>query len=833
MSARTFILIIFTMLLISSHLTAGTIRGTVTDGATGDPLAGANIRIEGGVIGVFADPDGHYILANVPVGVYQISASYIGYVVHKTEVRITSGEDQITRDFGLEATVLPGQNVIITANRAEEGRSPVAFSNLNRQDLETAYWGQDVPMLLAETPNLFSYSESGNGIGYSHLQIRGFNQQRVNVMINNIPLNDPEEHVVYWVDMPDFGESIEDIQVQRGAGNAMYGLSGVGGSVNIQTDHLSGDQGLSLTAGYGDFNTRKYSVNFRSGLIDNTYSVYGRYSKVLSDGYRDRSDLDAWAYFIGAARFDRNMTTKINVYSGPFTLNAAWYAASEEELEVNHQANPSHFHPDVPTTDNFNQPHYEFHHEWCVSPQVTMNNTLFYIHGRGYYEYFDAGQDLVEHGYDYYTVGVDSVVTRFNIVRQKWVDKDQYGWISRVDLSHAGNKGRLSIGGEFNTFGSDHWGMVDWASNLPPNADPHLKYYDYDGAKWWATAFVHENYAVNPRLRFLGELQLQYKNRTMEQKPAGNFAGAELNYYEVDYTFFNPKLGLNFNPTEQFNLYGNFSIGNREPTDADLFDTWQGADDFGIDPLFAESDTIFHPDGSVKYVAWDDPLTEPETVYNYELGVGYATERLNFKTNFYFMDFRNEIVPLGRVREDGTPIRGNAGQTVHQGVEFSLRADPGYNLILSGSLSLSQNEYQDFTQHNWDGTTTALDGNPIALFPSIIGQARITHKLPLKGLDLTTSLQFQHVGQQYLDNTHNEDRTIDPYSVVNAVWSMELKALPFFRGVTLKLWLNNLFDEEYETSGYFDEWATYDGLSGNFYFPAAGRNVYFSTTVSF
>ena len=833
---RLIFFIIFTFFPIFAY--GVTIEGEVRDIGSGDLLIGANVQLEEISVGAHSDSRGTYRLIDIPDGQYTIHVSYIGYETRKESIRVDADESPVLQvNFEMKPSVLPGRELVITGNRATEGKTPIAFSNMDRQKIRDANQGQDIPMLISETPNMLSYSESGSGIGYSHLKIRGFNQQRVNVMINNIPLNDPEDHQVYWVDLLDFAESVQDIQVQRGVGNAMYGLTGFGGSVNILTENFSDAKGISMTAGYGDFDTRKYTVHFRSGLIENRYAIYGRYSRALSEGFRENSDIDGWAYFIGAARYDQNMTTKINIYGGPFTLNAAWDATSEEELERNRRANPSHGHPNVLTTDNFNQPHYEMHHEWHLSDRATLNNTLFYILGQGYYESYKSDEDLVDYGYNYYEDDGEWI-EETDLTRQKWVKKYQIGWIPRLNLSHSGNRGKLSLGGEFNTFASEHWGEVKWMSHLPPDASPNKRYYDYDGKKQWATLYVHENFSVTPNLMLLSELQLQRKSRTMEQKPAGNFFGKYLNYYVVDYTFLNPKLGLNYNPTEQITLFGNFSMGHREPTDADLFDTWDGADDFGVNPLFAESDTIYHGDGSIKYVEWDDPLTVNETVYDFEFGAGYGDDLRRIKLNLYRMSFKNEIVPMGALREDGSPIRGNADKTLHQGIEISGYFEPNDHFSLDGNISLSQNEFKEFIQYDW-GAEIDREGNSIALFPSLIGNLKAAAKYSVsKSEVLNLSALIRHVGKQYLDNTNNEERTVDPYTILGFSAVLRTDRFSKFGSLTFKLWVNNLFDEEYETSGYYDPYHGYDEASGSYigsayYFPAPGRNFYGSVTIDF
>ncbi len=847
----TFAVFLFIAHCPLSIVHCATVSGTVSDAVSGAIIPGVNVLVEGLNRGAVSNAAGQFEIADILDGQYTISASHLGYGVGKQRVSVSQSA---VLTLQLTPTILPGQEVIITGTRAD-GRTPMAFANLHHERIAAANQGQDIPMLLQETPNLLSYSESGNGIGYSYLKIRGFGQQRVNVMINNVPLNDPEDHQVYWVDLPDVAESVQDIQVQRGVGG-MVGLSGFGGSVNVVTDNLTGAQGVSLTTGFGSYGTRKYTAQFRSGLINNTYAVYGRYSKVLTDGYRERSGLDAWAYFIGAARFDANMTTRVNIFSGPFHLDAAWDAVAEADLKLNHRANPTHYHANVPTTDNFNQPQYQLQHEWRLRDGLTLSNTLFYVHGEGYYETFKTGADLVAHGYDYYPGGTGQTISEFDIVRQKWVDKDQIGWLPRLDVRHSAGRGQLAIGGELSDFWSSHWGEVKWASNLPPDAQPNLRYYDYDGKKWWATVYAHENYALTPSVRLMAELQLQYKKRTMEQKSAGNFSGAELNYYVVDYTFFNPKLGVNYEISSGLSAFGNFSVGQREPTDADMFDQWQGADDFGVDPLFAKSKNVYKADGSIRYVEWSDPLTQHETVYDYELGLSVAQISnlwsWNAKLNLYRMDFRNELVPYGQVVEEGRAVRGNADKTLHQGLELStaIKINPkgfvsqplGFDddqrknpkgqkarplgLELSGNIAFSQNEFVDFTAYSWDGQPQRLDGQTIALFPSALANLRATANWTLAAVgNVSLSAQYQYAGQQYLDNTEDETRTVDPYGVLNLNASLKVNRL---RDLTFRVWLNNALDKEYETSGYYDDWA-----GSNYYYPAAGRNGYGSVTVGF
>ena len=285
-----------------------------------------------------------------------------------------------------------------TAGRAVERRTPVAFADMDRGTVEKLHWAQDVPMLLAEMPNVYSYSDAGNGIGYSYLKIRGFDQRRVGVMVNGIPLNDPEDHQVYWVDLPDLASSLEDVQVQRGVSNSLYGTSAFGGSVNLVTSTLARQGGISTTAGAGSYGTRKFSVVMNSGVVDNAFSVHGRFSKVISDGYRERSGVDQWAYFLAAERYGEQISTRLNVYGGPEVAHQAWFPVHEDILKVNRKLNPGSQEYEN-TIDSFNQPHYELIHEWSVRPELRLSNTLFYVQGEGYYEGLKKERELRDFGF--------------------------------------------------------------------------------------------------------------------------------------------------------------------------------------------------------------------------------------------------------------------------------------------------------------------------------------------------------------------------------------------------------------------------------------------------
>jgi iron complex outermembrane receptor protein len=326
----------------------------------------------------------------------------------------------------------------------------------------------------------------------------------------------------------------------------------------------------------------------------------------------------------------------------------------------------------------------------------------------------------------------------------------------------------------------------------------------------------------------MANLYFQHINYKFEQHEAGNFEGAFLNSYEVDYDFFNPRFGINYNLNDNLNFYGNVSFAQREPADDELYNLWKGPDDLGVTPQFNESEIVTDENGDTIRVEWSEPLVKEEKLTNYELGAAYDSGVLSLKLNFFWMDFKDEIVAYDELDDDWCNIRGNAEKTVHRGLEFSGKTLLPYNFILSGSVSYNDNYFEKFNPFTSIGDYD-YDGNKIAGFPDILANAKLSYKIQ----PLLISTQIQHVGEQYLDNTENEDRTIDPFQVVNAFVIYKLTKLFGKSDIELNFRVNNLLDKEYETAGYYDPWGGPDWSGANYYFPAAGRNFVAGVRVGF
>ena len=608
-----------------------------------------------------------------------------------------------------------GADVIVTASRYGNDVH-LNQTNVTAEDLKFREPDLPMPMLLQDLPGVFSYTDAGSNLGYTYVKIRGFDQRRVGVLINGIPFNDPEDHNLWWVNMPDLAASTEDIQVQRGVSNSAGGLTAMGGTINIVTKRLAAQEQGRVSLSAGSYGFQRQMVSYQTGELKGGFRSSLRLSRQSSDGYRQRTGVEQWGVFWSGEHQSERSTTRINIFTGHEITHHGWNASPESELQQDRTHNPETYHNAV---DDFQQPHYELHNDLYLSDKWTLKNSVYYVQGEGFYENFKEGKDAEDFALDK-LLGLDPDA-EVDLIRRKYVRKDQVGWVPRMIFEH-GN-GRFAIGGDTYTFHSNHWGNVMNVAGYTPAdfMDPQFKYHEYVGDKKAYSMYANERYELSGGLTLMGDLQFQHKQYDFLQREVGNFTGDLRNGYSVDYDFFNPKGGVHWQAGRvgggDLAMFGSVGVNHREPTDNELFDTWDGADDLGTNPLFNQSGQIMKSDGTVDYVQWWDPKVTEEKVVDYELGVSWAGDFLSFTLGGYWMDFTNEIVPYGGVNEDGYGIRGNAAKTIHRGFELGLRARLDSHTSLAVAASRSWDKYDEFDFYDWDGSYSDFSGNPIALFP--------------------------------------------------------------------------------------------------------------------
>jgi len=756
------------------------------------------------------------------------------------------------------------ETIDVDALKGIERSTPVTFENIDKKEIEEKYWMQDLPMFLNGNTSINSYSESGASIGYSYMSIRGFDQRRISILINGIPQNDPEDHQVYWVDIADLTASAEEIQIQRGIGTALYGSSSIGGVVNVRTIDMFKNKFMNLSAGLGTYNSQRYSLEYSSGIVQDGLGFYGKLTNIYTDGYRDQSWSKSWSYFLSAGKLiSKNSILKLNFYGSPVQNHMAYlgvdyaYLNGEVTGDIYNDRKYNYLtYPDE--TDNYFQPHYELVYNIEPSKNLYISNTLSYIRGDGYFnslfpvsygydfDYFRLNPFYVsdtttfnssyykrnDDGTFYYEKGKGYEIVRSDMVTKLTVNNNTYGWFPKVQIRHNQEKGTLVLGGEVRYHESEHYGNIIFGEALPQGTPPDYQYYYYNGGKNTYSIYANEIYSVNSKLNAMVGLQYvyhKYKISNDEYKPYN---------FDVDYNFFTPRFGLNYNFNDEVSMYGNFSIAKREPRLKDIYN--------GEDPYSTPNFRIVNAAEGI----YEDPLVQPEVMYDYELGFGYTSKKFKGSLNLYLMDFDNEIVNNGQLDNVGQPISGNAGKSIHEGIEAGIVLNPFEQKVLrdfslSGNLNLSSNYFTDFTEIDGvDSSGNIIYGNDysdnqILLTPNFIGNLQLNYS---NNIGVNAYITLQSVGEQYLDNSENErknpeaknepgyfDKVIEPYTVFNAGLSFNIASMvkqKLFKGLELNFKFNNIFDVLYETTGNISYGVPY-------WIPAATSNFYGELKIGF
>ncbi|MFN0157478.1 MAG: TonB-dependent receptor [Bacteroidota bacterium] len=788
---------------LSFAQTPAFIAGKVREAATSNLLPGANVTVIGTQLGAFSDATGEFRIDGVLPGAYEIRVSFVGYAARTKRVDVTT--EGVSIDFTLEPTMITGQPITVSGTRGRERETPVTFSTLSRTDIRDQYTTQDIPVLLSELPSTTYYSDAGNGIGYTYLNIRGFDARRIAVMVNGIPQNDPEDHNVYWLDIPDIAGSLEDIQVQRGAGSAFYGSPAIGGSVNLVTSSFGRKRELSLSAGVGSFNTRKYSASFSSGLIENRYALHGRLSKILSSGYRDRSWVDFNSYFFGAIRYDESMTTQVNFYGGPISDHLAYYGIPKLDVKdkSKRRTNPILREEEM---ENFSQPHYELLHEWRLTPTLTLNNTAFIILGDGFFDYDGTWAPFsyyrLTQGNGFSIVGDPDTLYFGSALIRATVKNKQFGWLPRITLKH--DDGEFIAGAEVRFHRSLHWGRLQRVDMSPVSIPEDYRYYEYKGAKDIISFYAHELYSLQPDLNLMVNLQYVFNCYRLHDEKFLN------TNFAVPYHFLNPRIGINYNLDEKWNTYLSLAYTSREPRLKNLYDAAEASTPASWGAIVPQ----FAVDANGQF-SFDQPLVKPERLLDIEFGGGFSAPEVSTTANVYWMEFTNEIVKSGQVDRFGQPITGNASRTRHIGIELTGTYKPAPSLELRGNATFSRNSFVRHTDFSSD-SPLSLNNNPIAGFPDVLANLRVTYRYE----NVAVSLAGRFVGKQYTDNFKNETNTVDAYFVSDGWIAYTMEDLFDDVNIEAKLQVNNLSDRLYAAYGEGDQ-----------FFVGAERNMFFNLSI--
>lgn len=785
---------------------AAPIDGTVVD-REGRPLAYVSVITDQPGLGTMTDSTGRYHFD--PRGrATRVTFSIVGYQPRQYSI------ENLPDPIVLEQTFLKGEGINVRADRAVRGLSPIAFENVTSKEIKEELTATEFPLLLESTPNLLAYTDGGASLGYSYFKIRGFDDQRIATYINGVPLNDPEDHFTYFVDIPDFGANVSDVQVQRGVGNSLYGDPSFGGTVNIVSTLFDKQRQVRLLTGYGEFThdgefvgrqITKQSVEYASGLVDGRWAFYGRFSKQKSSGYRNQAWYHGWSYYLSAGRLDANMMTELHLYGGPINSHLAYRGLTKEEIAVNRYA-AYEGQRYANATDNFNQPHYQLHNTYFLNDKVTLRNSIYYVRGKGFYE-----QRRLDATYADYNLTGLSDSSSGDVVRRQWVFKNQIGWNPRVDIAFA--NGIHSVGGSVYYFDSNHWGEVISADYLKGLIDPTHRYYEYDGEKVVASLFGQEQRSFyDKRLTLTATLQMRYSDYKFDQTRMGAFKGY---HYELDYFFLSPRIGLSYRYRPELNFYTSFGISSRAPNDYNIYDAsdpekFPQLDITSIDTTTIPGDTLY---------TFGDAQVKPERVYDWELGGEYAAERFCFGINLFLMRYDNENIFEGDYDQQGRPITINLERSTHAGIELSGSAAPIDSLTLSGNFSYNHNRIDRFEAYGFDFADKTVPG-----FPDYIGSITAGYRYGRGDF----RVQSRFIGKQQIDPANSEALIIDPVVTASASLDYDIVNALSLGTIQLSVHVDNLFDKKYIASGYGGNWNDGTSVPASWaeYFVAPERSFY-------
>ena len=791
------------------------ITGKVTDNNQ-KPLPGATIKVRNQKTAVLSDGEGNFTLSNLNAGKYVIAVSYLGY--KSTEKTIELKENQ-TENFVLIPQAFLADEVVVRATRANE-KSATTYKNVTKAEIQENNFGQDLPFILQNTPGVVVNSDAGAGVGYTGIRIRGSDNSRINVTVNGIPINDSESQGTFYVNMPDFASSVDNIQIQRGVGTSTNGAGAFGASLNIQTTASEMEPYAEVNNTYGSFDTWKNTIKVGTGLINDRFSFDGRLSRISSDGYVDRGSSLLKSYFMSGAYHGNKDFLRINVFAGAEKTYQSWNGIPESRLNNDvagmqayidrnglSQADADNLLNSGRTynsflynnqTDNYWQNHYQMLYARQFSDKFSFNGALHYTQGEGYYEEYCVANKLSDYGLNPVVIG-GTTVTRTDLIRRRWLDNDFYGVTYAFNYVPQKNL-NFTLGGAYNEYKGAHFGQIIWAQ-YASNGDIDRHYYDNEGFKTDFNTYGKVNYSPVEALSLFADLQYR--------RVYYDIAGTEnkLNTLAINETlnFFNPKFGATFFINPESNLYASFSVANKEPNRDDYTDAAVG----------------IYP--------------KPERLNDVELGYRFKDKRFNLGANAYGMFYKNQLVVTGKINDVGGNYRQNVDRSYRLGIELDGSYIISKSFALNANAAFSRNKIKNFTEYydDYDNGGQVVNNyslTDISYSPAAVLFGELVYK-PVTGFAL--ALQSKYVSKQYMDNTQNNDRTINGYWVSNARLGYDFK-FAGVKNVNLGLLVNNLFDKKYESNGY-----TYGYLSGgnriteNFFYPQAGTNFLLSLNVKF
>ena len=740
--------------------------------------------------------------------------------------------------------------------------APFAVSNVDRITLENfSKTGKELPFLFAQTPGVLAWSENGVGTGTTYMRIRGASDSRINVTLDGVPLNSPEDQCVFWANMNSYASLLKGVQIQRGIGTSTNGDGAFGGNIALQSKFPSRIPTLELTGSYGSYNTYNLGGSFSTGLLWKHLIFDGAYHETNTDGYIHGTSGRSGSYYGGLTYINNDNTFvlryknfgnfektgqawngvtagnddySMNVYDGIRTYEDMYDAGlgrfnslyerynndynGNWSLQRYQMADGSYWNK---TTDNFWQNHNIFSATWTINNHWSTTASLHYTYGYGYYKEFRFNKKLSSFGLNKIVDAQGNTISKSDFVRKKGLDQSVGGLIWSVNYND--NNWDIVSGMSVQLFRGNHFGYVTYVSNetlkslILSNGD--YKYYSSDGIKNDANMYIKATRHLGKHWDVFGDMQYRYVTYTTtgynDKFKTDNLGQIQKHFLKInkEYNFLNPKAGLSYHQGGH-KAYASYALGHREPERNNFTDN-----------------------GSY-------PLPKAESLHDIELGYNYNHRLWYAGLNLYYMYYHNQFVQTGLLSDIGEKITTNVNRSYRCGIELSAGFSPTSWLTLEGNAALSQNKIKDFDEYvetyddNWydmDPTVLHYESGTLAFSPSAILNGFV--KFHYKGFEAIWHTNY--VSRQNLDNTNNKLRSLPEFMVSNVRLGYDWKINKTLKEILFGVNFGNIFNRHYAASAW-----VYSAIVGNThpnenryyqigYIPMAGFTVMGNVTLRF
>ena len=742
--------------------------------------------------------------------------------------------------------------VVVKAVRASKN-APFAVANIKKSELQNfSRTGKELPFLFARTPGVLAWSDNGTGVGNAYIRMRGAAASRINVTLDGVALNSPEDQSVFWANMNSYSALMGSAQIQRGVGTSTNGDGAFGGSISLATAAPSVMPSFELTTSYGSYGTYNAGANFSTGLLWNHLIFDGAYHESATQGFVHGTDDRSGSYYGGLTWLGNNFQIRYKNIGNFEKTGQAWNGVLTSDYNTNDVFPNINSYKDLwnaglgrvntlvedvvydadawaegnytvkpymtrdgkkwdKTTDNFYQNHNILSFAWTPSEHWSHNMALHYTYGRGYYKEFKKSTSLAKK----FGLPEDKDL-KDDAIRKKGLTQNCYGMVYNVNFK---NDNWDVIGGvNLQQFSCNHWGYVTYIGSLALEqkylSNGKYKYYDSDADKYDYSGFLKATYSFLDHWNVFADLQyryVKYKTDGLNDrfvKKDGKYVNQELNIND-DFNFFNPKAGVSYT-NGGHKAYASVAIANREPERNNYTDNY------------------------------NYPYPKNEKVIDVEAGYQYVGSNWNVGANFYYMDYDNQLVQTGEQSDIGEALTTNVKKSYRMGVELNAGWAPLSWLSVEGNAALSKNKIKDFDEfvESWDASENYVHQNhysnsTLAYSPSAIlnGFIDFHHK----GFTATWHTNF--VSKQYIDNSESDVRSLPCYSQsdLQLRYTSDVTKAAGIKNVTLGLDFNNVFSRHYAASGstwygWYTGGQRYQALA---YVPMAGFNVMGHLTLKF